>query len=455
MNKKYLQSVLKTSAVLGAGVIASVLFFSLVRHLLIKDNEALIHSVAQRLSTALLMGDTQQVDATLKSLQQYPGVEAAELVNADGATIAAYDRHGRGDPMSSFELASVDDDATQLHLTAPITFDSLVIAHLHLTVNLWPVYLRIITALGVLLIFSSAIYVIFKQQRIKIRFETINRHDDASGQDDAPFDLASAVDVALKNADISLSYQSIHNLLDGGLYGMEVVVCWRHPSGQTLYLSPADLLNMAKRSDIELPFEDWLLTQAISQASDWQDQFGPLVLSLNIGADQFHDSDFAQRVLEICEQTQYSTQRLELIVHESVVGLNLPQSAASLQMFAALGLGVTVDRFGLVRRSLDLFSELPVQKIRLDRNLIKRLDRDAQVAQLINDTVLHACAHDIQVMADGVEQGSQRTQLLQMGCTLGQGAYFSVPISAVSFATFLAARPFDTARWPLSEVSAI
>jgi len=176
MNKKIANLVVIVPAVVGALVVASVLVFNGLRHALIEDNEVLVHSVAQSLLPALLMNDTQQVEAVMKALESYPGVQSAELINAQGASIASYERAGQSsiDPTSTtFELASAGDDSNQIHVTAPLTFDSLIIANLHVAVNLWPAYLRIIIWLGLLLMVPSVVYVAVKQLRLKLRFEVV------------------------------------------------------------------------------------------------------------------------------------------------------------------------------------------------------------------------------------------------------------------------------------------
>jgi EAL domain-containing protein (putative c-di-GMP-specific phosphodiesterase class I) len=444
MSKSFIKLAVIVPAAIGALVVASVLVFSAVRHSIIEDNEALVHSVAQSVLPALLVNDTQQVEAIIKALESYPGIQSVELISAQGAPIASYARAGQAqDAMgSSFELASAENDPNQVYVMAPITFDSLIVANLHIAVNLWPTYLRIMIWLGVLLIVPSVIYVLIKQLRVKLRFEVIKNHD-GSDQGGGSFDMKHAVRAAMGDADISLEYQPIQRMSDSGLFGMEVVVCWRHPSGQTLHVSPSDFVSLAEKSDICVPFDDWLLTTACEQATAWQHQYGPLILTLNISETQFKDPAFAKKVRTVCEATQYPHQLLELEVNESVISRQPRQALLCVQSFAAQGLSVTVDNFGLAQSSLDLLEVLPVSKVKLDRKLVTRMGFDSHISDLIEATIKHAVAHEVQVMADGVESDDQRQLLQRMGCILGQGTSFHPPLGATRFESFLASRPFD------------
>lgn len=145
MNKKFIKIAVLTPTLIAALVVVSVFAFQVVRHILVEENELLVHSVAQSILPALLINDTQQVEAMMKALESYPGVQTAELISAEGASIASYARAGEYlDPLSpTFELASAANDSNQVHVMAPITFDSLIVANLHIAVNLWPIYLRI------------------------------------------------------------------------------------------------------------------------------------------------------------------------------------------------------------------------------------------------------------------------------------------------------------------------
>lgn len=450
MDKKYLKFAVVLTAVIAATALISIFAFQTVRYFLVEENEALVHSVAQSILPALLVNDAQQVEAMMKALESYPGVQTAELVSAQGASIASYVKSGQ--PLdtltSAFALASASglDDPNQLHVMAPITFDSLIVANLHIAVSLWPTYLRIMIWLGVLLIVPSFIYVLVRQLRIKVRFEKVsgNRGGGSGHSDsDLSFDLHAATSQAMADAEISLEYQPIRRLSDGGLFGMEAVVCWRHPSGQTLHISPANFVNVAEQAGICLPIDTWLFRTVFEKSATWQHHYGPLVLSLDISATQFNDISFPQTIRDACKAAQYPHQLLELEVRESIL-YRQPQLAAKvLKAFSSKGLSVTVDGFGLMQSSLSMIQNLPIQKVKLDAKLSKNLLSDEHVALLMRATISQAIACDVQVTTEGLDSSSQFVAVQQMGCLCGQGALFGQSLSDNDFEMLLAGISFD------------
>lgn len=414
---------------------ACYLSFKAIEQSIIEENEALVHGIAQTLMPALLAGDAQQVDVLLKSLESNPGIQTAELISGTGIPLASYSRDGSVlDPgQTQFALASAED-SMNLHVMAPLTFDTQILANLHIAVNLWPAYLRIIQWLGLLLIIPSVAYITIKQMRIKVRFEKAFEGG-GSGSDDQ-FNIDQALEDALKESDISLEYQPIKRLSDQGVFGAEVVVCWKHPSGQTLHVSPADFIALAENSGLFLPFGNWVMETACKQFSNWQQQHGPLVLAMNIALSQLKDVQFYQKVRETCALAQFPHQLIEFEINEAAL-LRSSTALADVEAFVQRGLSLAVDGFGLSPRSHELLQNLSIQKIKFAPQLIKNLAHDAEMCAHVQSFARLALAHDVQMMADGMHSSEQMAVMQKMGCVLGQGAHLSQALSSQQFEDLL------------------
>jgi len=416
------------------------LSFKAIEQSIIEENEVLVHSMAQSLLPALLVGDTQQVDNLLKTLESYPGIQSAELISGAGIPLASYARNGVGiDPVrTEFALASANEGLSSngLHVMAPLTFDTQILANLHIAVNLWPAYLRIIQWLGLLLILPSALYLVIKQLRIKIRVEKFINHNGAGPGADNEFNLDSALQDALKEADISLEYQPIKRVSDKGIFGAEVIVCWRHPSGQTLHVSPSDFIALAERNGLFLPFAHWVLEAACKQFAAWQHQHGPLVLALNIAPSQLKDSGFYQKVRDVCAATQFPHQLIEFEINETVL-LRAPNALTDVAFFTQQGMSLTVDGFGLSTRSHELLQSNAIHKIKFAPQLIKNIAQDAEMCAHVRSFAHLALAHDVQMMADGLRSDEQTGIMQNLGCVLGQGPHLSRALSSKQFEELL------------------
>jgi EAL domain-containing protein (putative c-di-GMP-specific phosphodiesterase class I) len=411
-----------------------------------EDHQQLLHAVAQVAQPALLMNDTQQVTALFESLDQYPSIEKAELLSAEGATLASYTRETSvANPLATPDELTVRQEnsvfVTQLNLALPLTFDTQKVAHLNMALDLWPAYWQWFKGLGLLLLLPSVIYALLKHLGIRIRFEPVSQQAREESEDDGDmdnnYDLQQSLHEALKEADISLVYQPIKRISDGGLFGMEVLVCWHHPSGQTLHISPAHMVALAEKNNLCLPLHHWILQTAFQDAAKWQPQFGPLVLSLNLSVSQLLDPEFYQKVREACAQAQFPHQLLEFEVEESLLARRAHDAADRLKQLAQQGMSVTLDGFGLSEQSGFLLETLGVQKIKLAPTLIKNVAHDPYMRDFIQTLTDQALLQNVQIMTHGIQSRDQETAMQKLGCTLGQGSYYGQAMNADTFTSYL------------------
>jgi EAL domain-containing protein (putative c-di-GMP-specific phosphodiesterase class I) len=419
-------------------VAVGYLSFKVIEQRIIEENEMLAHSMAQTLLPALLAGDSQQVQRLLKTLESYPGIQSADLISGAGESLATYVRDGvvLDAGQAQFALASADDAPhhNQLQVMAPLTFDTQILANLHMVVNLWPAYLRLIQWVGILLIMPSVIYGLVKHLRLQIRIEKTLRESSSNAGE---FNLDHALHIALKDFDISVEYQPIQRVFDHGIYGAEVVICWKHPSGQTLHISPADFIALAEVEGLFLPFGAWVLKGACQQMARWHHQYGPLVLSLNLSPSQLTDPHFGETVRQICASSQYPHQLIEFEINE-VTLVHQPDASASTKTFAQQGMSLTLDGFGLSPQSQDLVAQISVKKVKFSPQLIKNIAHDEQMCAFVESLAQVVQAADLQIMADGIHNAAQAEKITQMGCVLVQGPLFSQPLSSSEFDSLLA-----------------
>jgi EAL domain-containing protein (putative c-di-GMP-specific phosphodiesterase class I) len=114
---------------------------------------------------------------------------------------------------------------------------------------------------------------------------------------------------------------------------------------------------------------------------------------------------------------------------------NAKQTAAHL---TRLGITLSLDAFSNQHSSLHYFKLLPFSKIKIDRSLVQQILKDDR-----NDLALVRSAinlgHDLnmQVIAEGVENGQTWNMLQAFGCDAAQGTYIGPPQPLDALATWL------------------
>lgn len=77
---------------------------------------------------------------------------------------------------------------------------------------------------------------------------------------------------------------------------------------------------------------------------------------------------------------------------------------------------------------MSYLKRLPVTKLKIDRSFIKDLPDDDEDCTITRTIISMAESLSLEVVAEGVETVEQKDFLLQNGCQLIQGYYFSKPI---------------------------
>ncbi|MCJ8299220.1 MAG: EAL domain-containing protein, partial [Pseudomonadales bacterium] len=104
---------------------------------------------------------------------------------------------------------------------------------------------------------------------------------------------------------------------------------------------------------------------------------------------------------------------------------------ASIEILGAVrdvGISIAIDDFGTGYSSLSYLQKLPLDILKIDQCFVQRLGQCNKTSALVKAIITIAQAHDMNVVAEGVETKLQLDCIEQLGCSKIQGYYFSKPI---------------------------
>jgi diguanylate cyclase (GGDEF)-like protein len=222
--------------------------------------------------------------------------------------------------------------------------------------------------------------------------------------------------------------------------GAEALVRWQHPHrGQ---VSPADFIPLAEETGIILPLGQWVLETACHQLSAWAKQpaMAHLSVAVNVSPRQFHQSDFADQVLATLKRTGASPHRLKLELTEGMLVKNVEDVIAKMMRLKTIGVGFSLDDFGIGYSSLSYLKRLPLDQLKIDQSFVRDILMDPNDAAISKMVIVLAESLGLSVIAEGVETIEQRDTLAGQGCFTYQGYLFSRPIPAVELESFVQSR---------------
>ena len=250
--------------------------------------------------------------------------------------------------------------------------------------------------------------------------------------------MESNLRAAVKNGDFSLVYQPQIDLNSGEIVALEALVRWISPHSGTIM--PSEFIPLAEENGLINDIGEWVLREACKQAKSWLDAGMPRRrVAVNLSARQLADKGFVELLASILDETKLDPSLLELEITESQVMRQGEGSTSRLNEIADMGIQLAVDDFGTGYSSLSYLKRLPISKLKIDQSFVRDITIDPNDTAIVVAIISMAKSLDLDIIAEGIETAGQLTLLRAKGCRVGQGFYFSVPLSAVDLAPLLAA----------------
>ncbi len=239
-----------------------------------------------------------------------------------------------------------------------------------------------------------------------------------------------------------LHYQPKVATLDGRVVGVEALLRWQHPTRGILL--PGVFLPTAESTELIIPLTDWVISAACQQAAIWRDCGRPVPIAINVSARCLRDPEFADRVLAILVRYGVGPELLAIEVTETAVISDPVRAASTLRRFAARGMSISLDDFGVGYTSLGQLHQLPIDEIKIDREFIAPLMTDSDdgrnAAAVVRAIILLGHELDMTVIAEGVEDAATIAELTGLGCDLLQGYAIARPAPIDQIDRWLGAR---------------
>ena len=240
--------------------------------------------------------------------------------------------------------------------------------------------------------------------------------------------LEGELGLALERDELRLVYQPEIDVQGGGVAAVEALLRWQHP--ERGLLAPGEFIPFAERSGLIVPIGEWVLAESCGQLARWRatGACGPeLSANVNVSACQLSGSDLPATVERVLGQTGIEASALCLELTETAFVEDLEKSIAALDALRELGVTLSLDDFGTGYSSLSVLDRYPLDKLKIDRSFVARLDSGDRARRLFTAVVGVAQALGLHSVAEGVETREQLDTITDMGCDSAQGFFLSRP----------------------------
>jgi diguanylate cyclase (GGDEF)-like protein len=236
---------------------------------------------------------------------------------------------------------------------------------------------------------------------------------------------------ALQRNEFELHYQPVVSIATRAYSGMEALLRWKRPSGETV--PPNEFIPIAEDIGLISSIGEWVLRTACSDAVSWP---AGIALAVNLSPVQFGKDDLRDVVLGALRDSGLSAHRLELEITESVLLEGSESNIKTLTSLKELGVNIVLDDFGTGYSSLTYLSMFAFSKVKIDRSFVSEMSERPDCAAIVCSIINLGQNLNMITVAEGVETELQLKMLLASGCSQAQGYLFSrpVPVAELRFA---------------------
>lgn len=111
-------------------------------------------------------------------------------------------------------------------------------------------------------------------------------------------------------------------------------------------------------------------------------------------------------------------------------------SLPNIRRLKELGVKISIDDFGTGYSSLSYLKVLPIETLKIDKSFLDDSLESFQGQALVKTIIDMGINLKFNVIAEGIEDRMQVEFLLSQGCLVGQGYFYSEPLSATECEAF-------------------
>jgi diguanylate cyclase (GGDEF)-like protein len=243
--------------------------------------------------------------------------------------------------------------------------------------------------------------------------------------------LEADLHVALERREFRLLFQPIVELQGGRVVGAEALLRWRHPVEGLL--TPDKFLALAEEVGVIVPVTRWIIQRVCRLAAEWRQRLPAredFYISVNLSAAVLRSPGLRDYVAQVLDDTHTSAANLKFELSEGGLVSNVSTARAVLDAFHEMGIELMLDDFGTGYSSLSYLQLFPFDYVKIDRPFVSRTGSE-RANNAITAAILQMASNlGLRAVAEVVETRAAANTLLEMGCTYGQGYFFSPPVDA-------------------------
>lgn len=245
-------------------------------------------------------------------------------------------------------------------------------------------------------------------------------------------EITGRMNQALKERQFEIYLQPKVHLITNEIVGAESLVRWNHP---TLgLLAPGDFITIFEENGFITKLDTFVWEETCRLLRKWLDEERTIFpVSVNVSRLDLLDPSFFHIITSLVEKYEINPEILNLELTETAYVKKYEEIKLVTDKLRHYGFSVHMDDFGSGYSALNMLQDIAVDTLKIDLNFISGFTESGRGRNIFSSVIRMAKWIGLPVVIEGVETAEQVAFLRSIGCTVGQGYYFSKPLPIDKF----------------------
>ena len=249
---------------------------------------------------------------------------------------------------------------------------------------------------------------------------------------------------AMMNNRIRVLYQPIFDADHLKVVSAEALCRIELPSGRILNPNTfiPDLEDSLAICDL-----DWYVAEeaALTLSEISEVRGNDIRISFNFSQQHAYEWDSVEKLTQIADKYCFIRDLLEVEITETYK-VDSELLRLLMDSIRSEDFSIAIDDFGKGTNSLPMLEKIPFDTVKLDKSLIDSSGDNERTFKIVNSIIEMAHNLDSIVVAEGIEDVNQMVRMIESGCDLLQGNYFSKPLSKEKFMSLVTGKDYKEGR---------
>ncbi|PLT24857.1 hypothetical protein CXF89_13560 [Pseudoalteromonas sp. MelDa3] len=211
------------------------------------------------------------------------------------------------------------------------------------------------------------------------------------------------------------------------LYGVEALVRWEDE--KLGFIPPDKFISIAEYCGLMPKIGNYIIDTTLKEMSALQKSLNlSFQIAINVSAQQFTHIDFIARLKQSINRHNIDPNRITIEITESLFIDDIDKVLPILNELRGEGICISLDDFGTGYSSLNLLRTLPIDELKIDKSFVDDIMNDVQSLKMVQNIISIGKNLNLTLLAEGIETLEQKQSLIECGCDLFQGYYYSKPL---------------------------